>query len=384
MKIALVHMRHAHTGGTERYLTLLALELAEHGHDVSIVCRSYEKLDHPRIRFVTLRPFSLGKAHRMWRFARAVEQHVRSAGYDLVYGLGKTWTHDVIRIGGGSHKRFLAQMPEHKGLRFKDRVSMALEARAFRPGGFRLVIANSQMCAKEIAEDFFIAAEKVRVIHNSVSLERFQRELLTAPARVLRESFGIGQEELLYLFLGTGYQRKGLDLLLQAFSQADFASPLPKLLVVGYDSNLAAYQQQAQTLGLTERVVFAGGRRDAEVCYAAADVYVLPTRYDPFANTTLEALASGLPVITTSSNGGSEVLHPGVGDVVTLVEDVSSLAKALKRWQDSDLRLSARAEAMACAAHYTHTAVMCRTRKLLETLALDKATEQCGAQQDRS
>lgn len=368
MKIALVHMRHAHTGGTERYLNLLALELAEHGHAVSIVCRSHEELDHPNIRFVALRPLALGKSLRMWRFAKAVEKHVMTADYDLVYALGKTWTHDVIRIGGGSHKRFLENMPGHQ-MRLRDRVSLALEARAFRPGNYRLVIANSRMCAAEIAEDFNVPSDKIVMIHNSVSLQRFQQENLPSRARALRQGLGIEEDTLLYLFLGTGYERKGLDPLLQAFSRADFGGRDARLLVIGYDSRQAEFQRRARALGLGDRVVFAGGRRDAEVCYAAADVYVLPTRYDPFANTTLEALASGLPVITTRTNGGSEVVQPECGDVLSSGGDVDSLRRALERWQDDEARQVAAIAAHACAARHDHRIVMASTSQLLEKLA---------------
>jgi len=372
MKIALVHIRHAQTGGTERYLDLLALELAEHGHMVSIICRSHEVLDHPNVRFVTLRPLSLGKAHRMWRFAKAVERHVSRADYDLVYGLGKTWSHDVIRIGGGSHRRFLENMPP-RPLRLKDRVSLALETRAFRPGCYRQVIANSWMCAREIAEDFDVPEDKITMIHNSVSLERFQRESLREKALTLRKSLGLPKGALVYLFLGTGYQRKGLDALLKAFSRAEFGGADARLLVVGYDSQQSSFQQLAQELGIGGRVVFAGGRRDAEVCYAAADVYVLPTRYDPFANTTLEALASGLPVITTSTNGGSEVVQPDCGDVLSGADDVTALQRALERWRDDGLRQAGSKAARICASRYDHRDVMEITRLLLEDLAREKS-----------
>lgn len=371
MKIALVHMRHAHTGGTERYLNLLALEMAEHGHSVTIICRSHEELEHPNIRFVTLRPLSIGKSQRMWRFAKAVERHIRSVDYDLVYGLGKTWTHDIIRIGGGSHKRYLENMPEHK-LRKKDRVSLALEARAFQPGNYQLVIANSQMCADEIAEDFDVPVDKIVMIHNSVSLERFQREALQDEAIALRRSFEIAEETLLYLFLGTGYERKGLEPLLQAFSLADFGARDARLLVVGYDSHLEAYKQRTRELEIEGKVVFAGGRRDAEVCYAAADVYVLPTHYDPFANTTLEALAAGLPVITTKTNGGSEVIYPAVGSVIPSSGDIDLLRQALEYWSDEDLRATTRIAARACAGRYDHRVVMAETRQLLEDFAATK------------
>ncbi len=375
MNIALVHMRHAHTGGTERYLNLLAMEMAENGHQVYIICRSHEELTHSNIHFVCLKSFALGKSQRMWRFAKDVERHVQVAEYDLVYGLGKTWTHDVIRIGGGSHKRFLERMPGCR-LRRKDRVSMELEAKAFQPGNYQLVIANSHMCAKEISEDFDISAEKLRVIHNSVDLNRFQPDLLQAKAADLRLNFAIEPDAILYLFLGTGYERKGLIPLLEAFSKANL-SDKSKLLVVGYESDQERYQELARKNGIEGQVIFAGGRRDAEVCYAAADVYVLPSRYDPFANTTLEALAAGLPVITTAANGGSEVLNESVGTILSDAENVDTLATALELWQNHELRSKARPAAQKCAEEFDHQGIMAETRILLEKIAEEKVLDNC-------
>lgn len=370
MRIALVHMRHAHSGGTERYLNLLSQELAEQGHQVDIICRSHEAPSHPDINFVVLKPFSIGKAHRIWRFARAVERYLQQHEYDLVYGLGKTWTHDVIRIGGGSHKRFLSRMGL-PGNRFKDRVSMAIVSRAFAPGKFQAVIANSKMCAQEIIEDFQIPADKVKVIYNSVDLSRFQDEGLNSRAANLRRDLGLQPDALVYLFLGSGYERKGLRELLQSYAEVKQKIPDAQLLVVGYDSRQSSYQQLAQELGISN-IHFLGGRRDTEVIYKAADVYVLPTHYDPFANTTLEALAAGLPVITTDSNGGSEILNDEIGSVVNLKHGKPALTSALMHWADPQQQTAARARCQAKAAELSHEHVMAKTRGLLEQLAAGK------------
>ncbi|BBI58728.1 hypothetical protein HSBAA_00340 [Vreelandella sulfidaeris] len=132
VKIALVHMRHAASGGTERFLNELARYLAERGEDVSIICRSHVAPSHPAIRFVRLRPFSIGKAQRMWRFACAVERHIKAADYDLVYGLGKTWTHDMLRIGGGTVHHHLASKPSRQRRR-KDKIAARIEGKSYGP-----------------------------------------------------------------------------------------------------------------------------------------------------------------------------------------------------------------------------------------------------------
>jgi UDP-glucose:(heptosyl)LPS alpha-1,3-glucosyltransferase len=135
------------------------------------------------------------------------------------------------------------------------------------------------------------------------------------------------------LFLGTGYGRKGLDLVLQAAAQLAPSSPALRVLVVGYDSNAKAFEARAAELGLADRCQFLGGRRDAEVCFGASDVYALPTHYDPFANSTIEAMASGLPTITTPTNGGSELIEEGVsGSVLSPSPTPEELAARITFW----------------------------------------------------
>jgi UDP-glucose:(heptosyl)LPS alpha-1,3-glucosyltransferase len=105
----------------------------------------------------------------------------------------------------------------------------------------------------------------------------------------------------------------------------------------------------ARELGIAGRVRFAGHAKDPEAYYAAADVFVLPTFFDPFANATLEAMASGLPVITSRSNGASEILTPGAdGLVVDDLREAAGLARAI-----GDLTDPTRREAMGRAARET-------------------------------
>ncbi|MFT7487581.1 MAG: UDP-glucose:(heptosyl)LPS alpha-1,3-glucosyltransferase, partial [Candidatus Paceibacteria bacterium] len=317
MKIALVHMRHAASGGTERYLNLLSSHLAEAGHEPIIVCRSHGEPQHPAVQFVRLRPFSIGAAARMWNFARAVEKHVNEVPYDVVFGLGKTWSQDIIRMGGGCHQTYLDLAHEatrspverilRKGAR-KQRLALEIERRAFLPGAYQQVITNSRLTREDAMQRHGIPADKIHVIHNGTDTERFHPSLRAGIGLELRRSLGWKGAEEVLLFLGTGYGRKGLDHVLAGTAQLAKSRPLLRLLVVGYDSSRAQWEARAEQLGVADRCQFLGGRSDPEACYGAADVYILPTRYDPFANSTIEALACGLPTITTASNGGSEVI----------------------------------------------------------------------------
>lgn len=379
MKIALVHMRYSWTGGTERYLRHLADQLCERGHDVHIVCRSHKGGAHPGLKFVRLRPFALGGAWRMTSFARAVERHVRAADYDVVVGLGKTWTHDVIRLGGGCHGTYMEQAHSEtlapleallgKGGR-KHRQALEIEARALAAGSYTRVITNSEMVKRDVCARHGVPAEDVEVIYNGVDTERFHPQRHRTDASALRAQLGIPQGDYCVLFLGTGYGRKGLGKVLRAFPILLAAVPHARLIIVGFDSQLPRYEQLARELGIADRAHFMGGRRDAEVCFAAANVYALPTLYDPFANTTLEALASGLPVLTSDSNGGSELITEGVhGSVLPAQGSPEAWAAELVRWSDpARLASGARAARSLAQAHPAHE-VAEHTARLLEGLS---------------
>lgn len=354
MRVALVHMRHAATGGTERYLNHLAAHLAKLGHAVTIVCRRHEAPPHPEVHFVVLRSLALGRAHRMVTFAQAIDRHVTRTDYDVVVSLGKTWTHDVIRLGGGCYQTFLDHT--RQGARagsiqrlspgwLRHRCALALEARGLAHGAYIRVITNSTMVKRDVMAQYNVPDDLITVVPNGVDLNRFHPRHRTSGGARLRRQLGFGAHHIVLVFVGTGYQRKGLDRLLKVFPSLRRQCAAPRLMVVGYDSGLHRWQHQVERLGVAEYVRFLGGRRDPEICYGAGDLYVLPTRYDPFANATLEALASGLPVVTTTSNGGCEVLEPGVhGAVVEDTEDQDALLQALLLWSDRD-RLQHGAEA---------------------------------------
>lgn len=383
MRIALVHMRHAPSGGTERYLNLLSSHLADAGHEPVIVCRSHADPHHAGVGFVRLRPFSIGAAARLWNFAVAVEKHVRAEPYDLVYALGKTWSHDVIRMGGGCHQTYLDQAHEatrsgvermlRKGVR-KNKLSLEIERRAFLPGAYRQVITNSRLTRDDAMARHGIAAEHVRVIHNGTDTDRFHPGLREGAGRALRQELGwTGNEEVL-LFLGTGYGRKGLDRVLEGTAALADQRPNLRLMVVGYDSSRAQWEARAARLGIAERCAFLGGRSDPEACYGAADVYILPTRYDPFANSTIEAMACGLPTITTPTNGGCEVIEQGVsGSILTADAGPDEVAREVAHWM----------EQRAAGSHAARAAALCNrasdkleeTRILLEELAANTSDD---------
>jgi len=382
MRLALTHLRHARSGGTERFLDRLAGFLAERGHQVTIVCRSHAQPPHPAVRFEPLRGLALGGAWRTWSFARAVERHLEERSYDLVVGLGRTWTQDVLRLGGGCQETYLELAHAHT-LTPRDRLlgsgawkhalAVRIEHRALAAPGVH-VVTNSEMVRRDVLARHALAPERVTTIHNGVDLERFHPRLRADRGAARRRELGLAPDDLVVLFLGTGYARKGLDLALEAFAALAAARPEARLLVAGFDSARARYEARADELGFAARARFLGGTLAPEELYAAADLYVLPTRYDPFANSTLEALASGLPVLTSTTNGGAELIEPGrEGAVIDVRAGPGPLAEELLAWADPERLRAGALAARARAEQHGDASKFARAEALFERLAERRA-----------
>ncbi len=285
MKIALVHRRYSTNGGTERYLVGFSRFLVRAGHDVSVLCNEVaaDLRGEPEIRFVHL---------PMWRPAKAlslawsVRQALAREPFDAVLGLGRHTGHSVYRAGGGSHRDYLRRRAYswRRGLSLGDWLDVALDWAAVR--GARVCIANSELGARGLREDY--GATRVEVVYNGVDLERFRPDA-DVRAKVRQETGVVGP---VAVFVGNDFVRKGLDVALAALP------PAWTLWVVGSGRPPPA----------PARVRFFGAQANPERFLQAADVLVLPTHYDPFANVCLEALACGVPVLTTRANGASEVL----------------------------------------------------------------------------
>jgi len=157
------------------------------------------------------------------------------------------------------------------------------------------------------------------VLSNGVDLQRFhprrREELLCSQ----RAALGLAPEDRVLLFIGSDYWRKGLDRVLAAVSVLAEQGESVRLLVAGGDRRQASYADLATRLGLGGQVMFLGQVKRPEELYAVADLFVLPTRYDPFANVTLEALASGVPVLTSKVNGAVDLMPTSAG--VTILAD---------------------------------------------------------------
>jgi len=357
LKIAMVALDFNREGGSERRTAQLVDRLVAQGHEVHLIgARIRGEWDSRILRHPIPTP-----RHPHWlevvQFCRGARDAVARGRFDIAHNQIRPFAPGVLTVGGGCHRYYLEEvLPAERGpLRARVKrlaplhfVLLALERRGYDPAWCPLVLTNSRLAREGILKYYPYPAGRIVVAHNGVDPERF-RPAEDPPSReAVRRRLGVGPGELLLLFVGSGFARKGLGRLLQAVALAGGRGRRLHLVVVGSGSP-EPWQRQAERLGVAGALRFLGAVRDPETYYRAADIFALPTHYDPFANATLEAMASGLPVITTRLNGVAEIIRPGVdGLLVERPEAVEELAEALVALGDRAAR-----EAMGRAARAT-------------------------------
>jgi glycosyltransferase involved in cell wall biosynthesis len=221
-------------------------------------------------------------------------------------------------------------------------------------------------CAEIVREELMalgIPGEKIQTIPNGVDLDEFQ------PGVEDRAALGLPVGVPLALFAGDiRTPRKNLDTVLRALVKAEGVH----LAVVGTVQG-SPYPQMAADLGLTSRVHFLDFRKDIARIMRASDVFVFPSRYEPFGMVVIEAMACGIPVITARSTGAAEAVTPESGAVMADSEDADGIAEALNTIAADPARAHAMGgAARAVAEGYGWEGIAAQYLRLYEMLASTK------------
>ncbi len=324
MKLAIVRQKYTPFGGAERFVARALDALQAKGIDVEIIARQWKG----DVTGITCDPFYLGRTWRDRSFAHCVQKVIVSGRYDIVQSHERIPGCHVYRAGDGvhatwlelAHKPFTRLSPWH-------RYTLAAEAAMFRHPNLKAVICNSRMVRDDIARRFPQAAEKLEVIYSGVDPKQFHPGLREQHRAQVRANVGAGETAPVILFVGSGFARKGVATLIEA--SARMAAQHAEIWVVGQDKDVRRYRHLARRLGVTGRVRFLGAQTDVRPFYGAADICCLPTLYDPFPNAALEALASGLPLVTTASCGAAELIEAGHNGLVCPPNTPTDLAGCL-------------------------------------------------------
>lgn len=342
IRLAIVRQKYRPDGGAERFVSraLEALDqhnlsqhpLSQHHLELNVITREWQGEINPQWYLHICNPAVWGRISRERGFSEAVKAVWQREKFDLIQSHERIPGCDIYRAGDGVHRRWLLQrarlLPEwRRRMLFASRYHryvMCAEYAMYSSPQLKGVICNAEMVKREIMEDFGVPAEKISVIYNAIDHQRF------VPAnevqrQQLRQQFAIPASATCLVFVGSGFERKGLSAAIHAIAPTSMY-----LLVVGKDKAEKRYRALANVLGCADRVRFMGVQQQTLPFYQAADGLLLPTLYDPFPNVILEAMACGLPVITSHTCGGAEFIRSGENGFVCDALDINALREALQ------------------------------------------------------
>ena len=330
MRVALVILHaQASRGGAERYTLDLVAALRSRGHDVTLLAVTGD------VPFVRLASGGLTRTGRYRAFCRSLRAHLATTRYDVV--------HAMLPVPPGLcdiyHPHAGVAATSNWGLSWwlnpRRRLFARTERRLLTGPRPPVTLTLSQYVEDDLRRHYpSLAADRVVRLFNAVDLHRFTPD---GPAADRRE-LGVGGGDVLALFVGNDWNRKGLARAIRAVAAAD--DPRLKLAVAGR-GDVRAYQK------LGGPVAFLGPRRDLPALYRGADFLLLPTAHDPCSLVVLEALASGLPVVSTTANGATEIMRDGEHGFVVDANDAGALRVAVTEMLDDTRRARMRDACLA-------------------------------------
>jgi len=341
MKIGFVRRGFSPSGGAENYLNRLAQGVANAGHTVELFTTG----EWPKAAW----PFgAVRRLRAISPIAFADELDGLTTSCDCLMSLERVWHCDVYRAGDGVHRAWLERRARFSGrlrgfvtaINRKHTGILHLEEALFAQRGANRVFTNSQMIKDEIVRFYGYPGEQIDLVYTGVPLAAFSNARIHRAEQ--RRKLDLAENDVALLFVGSGWERKGLREAILAATAC--ANSKLRLLVAGRGNPSRMRKADVQYLGEVS---------DVAPLYSAADIFILPTFYDPFSNACLEALASGLPVITTEDNGFSEIITNGIhGSVVDYAKNIEALRDAIQFWSDADVREKARPTILERAAQF--------------------------------
>lgn len=335
-RVLLLKSGAARPGGLEKITVRLAQAFQEKGCEV-LLATTGEKTP-PIFKTFSHTSRHLFSFQKALAFDRFCEKTARELQPEIIFGMDRNRHQTHLRAGNGVHAAYLERRalvdPLFKRLSFSlnplHRTLLKLEKQGFENPALRTLFTNSAMVKEEILRYYKVAPEKICVVHNGVEWNEYDSAFRSWEERKKQIATELELDPSLFhfLFIGHNFRRKGVDNLLAALPL------LPRrfhLSIVGEDKNRAQFVARAKELGVEKNVTFFGTQNDIVPFYQLADALVIPSLYDPFANVTLEALAMGLFIVSSKTNGGHEVLSEKSGVVIDALADPDSVASALKR-----------------------------------------------------
>ena len=347
LKIAFITPGVHYQAGPAKATAALVERLCE-GHQVSVFSHTIEGIDLSKIKHYKVPAVTRPKFLAYITFLvsstimLAILSLFRKRDFDIIHGYVCAFSTDVITFhfcekeGLRLEKANIIEVPhksasqklkalDHKIYR---RLAAFVEGLIFSHNSPKALIVVSQSMKREFLCHYGDAAESIIVIPNGVDLKMFNPANRPLYRDRLRQKRGISRSDLVLMFAGGDWERKGVLYLIEALSL--LTRPDVKLLIIG-SGDEKLYSQLAELKQVRERIIFVSHSSVLWEYYAASDVFVFPTIYEPFGLVIVEAMASGLPVITSRVAGAADVIIDGVnGLLLREPSDVNDLAAKIE------------------------------------------------------
>lgn len=382
MRIAIIRKRYSFHGGAEGFSQSLLRLLAEEGHEVHIYAIEWAGIP-PRenVFFHSVPAVVFNSFLRDLTFAIAcfLLLKKRKNYYDVIQSHDKTLYQDLYRAGDGCHIEWLNQRLKRRGIFGRWGIKMnpyhwlvlRMERMILKGHRFRKIIAISGMVKRNIIEHYGVDESDIAVVYNGVDLKRFRPQNRDLYRNEIRKRYAVDESEFVLLCVGSGFERKGIRYILQAIER--ITAPLT-LIIAGRGS-----AEKYRSLIQRQTVIFCGPQKEIHKFYAASDVFVSTPIYEPFGNACLEALASGIPIITTRLSGASEILEDGrEGFLVNEPEDTGFIAEKINRLMDRDVQERMCRDARKLAERYSLENHIHEMMRVYDTIKPDLKIAQMG------
>ena len=377
-RIALVFPGCHRRGGVERVVWEAARHLGSR-HHVLVVSSDVDADELDRARCTSLPASGWPMSSRPLRWRRRARRHLAGIDADVRVSFGVECPAGDVVVVQSVHRAWLergrplgvgkvAIPAEARYLVPRHRVLLSLERSYFREARERQVVAVSQNVADDLVRLFGLPPERIVVIPNGYDPGQCSPERMAALRGPMRDRLGLAEDDIVALLVANEWHRKGLAALLEAVALV--GDERVKVVLVGRLPP-DAYRGRIEQLGLRGAVQYEGAADDVGEYYAAADLFVMPTQYEAFGSVIVEALACGVPVITTANAGAAVAVHHGGNGLLQHDPDsATELAGLLSTALDGDCRRAWRAAAPASVEGFSWPSVMTRLEDVVLAAAV--------------
>lgn len=367
MRLAIIRRRYNPFGGAERFIERITPRLAQRGITPTILA---EEWTSSSAQFIQVGSSGLTRTARFHSFQKSVHaalagESKAGRGFDLIQSHERITGVDIFRLGDGVHAAWVKRLQQESGglrawwlgVDAYHRAVIETERQMTQDPKLHYV-ANSSLVANELQEYWSVPNDRITLIPNGVDTSFFsphtpsQKED-TRQALAKRHRLAISPETMVITVVGSGFARKGIFPLIEACAKVkDYV-----LLICGKDKEASKAQALINRNGAEKRIALTGPMEDVRPLLWAADLFALPSLYDPASNAVLEALACGLPVMVTRDVGMAwEITDADAG--VICDRNVAGLLQALRKCEDTTRRRGMAYQARSFALRYEQNLII--------------------------